>query len=133
MGHCVDNGLTEDFLKIVKSEMYYTWTFTGAASLRKAISDYVDFYSNESGDKPPAKIQAEALDLDNPMQCPIAPNKRIEKYKDQFAAKNSCHPHMRTATACNIFVCFIGLPDWDVFIFARGYRFTAIQSSGLLS
>ena len=91
VGHCIDNGPTEGFWGIVKSEMYYTGNFTDAASLRKAISDYIDFYNNERlqerfGDKPPAQIRAEALDLDNPMQYPIAPNKRIEKYKSRFTA-----------------------------------------------
>lgn len=92
VGHCIDNGPIEGFWGIVKSEMYYTRNFTDAASLRKAISDYIDFYNNERlqerfGDKPPAQIRAEALDLDNPMQYPIAPNKRIEKYKSRFTAK----------------------------------------------
>ena len=71
--------------------MYYTRNFTDAASLRKAISDYIDFYNNERlqerfGDKHPAQIRAEALATGNPVQYPIAPNKRIEKYKTRFAA-----------------------------------------------
>lgn len=91
VGHCIDNGPTEGFWGIVKAEMYYSQKFTDAVSLRKAISDYIDFYNNERlqerfGDKPPAQIRAEALAFGNPMQYPIAPNKRIEKYKARFAA-----------------------------------------------
>ena len=91
VGHCIDNGPTEGFWGIVKSEMYYTRKFTDAASLRKAISDYIDFYNNERlqerfGDKAPAQIRAEALAKEEPVQYPIAPNKRIEKYKARFVA-----------------------------------------------
>ena len=62
-----------------------------AASLRKAISEYFDFYNNERlqarfGDKAPAQIRAEALATGSPEQYLIAPNKRIEKYKSRFAA-----------------------------------------------
>ena len=91
VGHCIDNGPIEGFWGIVKAEMYYTQKFTDESSLRKAISDYIDFYNNERlqerfGDKAPAQIRAEAVATDNPEQYPIAPNKRIQKYKVRFAA-----------------------------------------------
>lgn len=91
VGHCIDNGPTEGFWGILKSEMYYTQKFTDEASLRKAISDYIDFYNNDRlqerfGDKAPSQIRAEALAADNPKQYPIAPNNRIQKYKAQFVA-----------------------------------------------
>ena len=59
VGHCIDNGPTEGFWGIVKSEMYYTRKFTDESSLRKAISDYIDFYNNDRlqerfGDKAPS-------------------------------------------------------------------------------
>ena len=41
VGHCIDNGPTEGFWGIVKSEMYYTGNFTDAASLRKAINSRI--------------------------------------------------------------------------------------------
>ena len=44
---CIDNGPTENFWGIVKSEMYYLNTFTDEKSLRKAIADYMAFYSDE--------------------------------------------------------------------------------------
>ena len=91
VGHCIDNGPVEGFWGIVKSEMYYNRKFTDADSLRKAISDYIDFYNNKRlqerfGDKPPAQVRAEALAAAKPAQYPIAPNKRIQKYKARFAA-----------------------------------------------
>ncbi|MGI5977699.1 MAG: IS3 family transposase [Candidatus Limivicinus sp.] len=91
VGHCIDNGPAEGFWGIVKSEMYYNRKFTDADSLRKAISDYIAFYNNERlqerfGDKPPAQVRAEAFAAGKPAQYPIAPNRRIAKYKAQFAA-----------------------------------------------
>ena len=91
VGHCIDNGPVEGFWGIVKSEMYYTRKFTDEASLRKAITDYIDFYNNERlqerfGDQAPAQIRANALAIDAPPQYPIAPNKRIKKYKARFVA-----------------------------------------------
>ena len=91
VGHCIDNGPTEGFWGIVKSEMYYNRKFTDAESLRSAISNYIDFYNNERlqerfGDKSPAQVRAEAMGTETPMQYHIAPNKRIQKYKAKFAA-----------------------------------------------
>lgn len=90
VGHCIDNGPTEGFWGIVKSEMYYNRKFKDSDSLRKAISSYIDFYNNERlqerfGDKSPAQVRAEALAAKTPMQHPITPNKRIQKYKARFA------------------------------------------------
>lgn len=47
VGHCIDNGPTENFWGILKSEMYYLNTYTSEADLRNAIADYMSFYSNE--------------------------------------------------------------------------------------
>ena len=91
VGHCIDNGPTENFWSIVKSEMYYLNHFADEASLRKAIADYMTFYSTERmqerfGGKTPAEVRAEALVADTPTQYPIPVNKRIRKYKACFAA-----------------------------------------------
>lgn len=91
VGHCIDNGPTENFWGIVKSEMYYLNTFTDEYSLRKAIADYMTFYSHERaqsrfGGKTPAEVRAEALTTDTPAQYPIPENKRIQKYKARYAA-----------------------------------------------
>ena len=88
---CIDNGPTENFWGIVKSEMYYLSTFTDEKSLRKAIADYMTFYSNERlqsrfNGKTPAEVRAEALASDTPAQYPIPVNKRIQKHKAHYAA-----------------------------------------------
>lgn len=91
VGHCIDNGPTENFWSIVKSEMFYLTTFTDEGSLRKAIADYMNFYSTERiqerfKGKAPAEVRAEALATDTPAQYPIPVNKRIQKYKARYAA-----------------------------------------------
>ena len=91
VGHCIDNGPTENFWGIVKSEMYYPNTFTDEDSLRNAIADYMSFYSNERiqerfKGKTPAEVRAEALVTDTPAQYPIPVNKRVRKYKTRYAA-----------------------------------------------
>ena len=90
VGHCIDNGPTENFWSIVKSEMYYLNSFADEASLRKAIADYMTFYSTERmqerfNGKTPAEVRAEALATDTPAQYPIPENKRIQKYKARYA------------------------------------------------
>lgn len=91
VGHCIDNGPTENFWSIVKSEMYYLNHFADEISLRKAIADYMTFYSTERiqerfGGKTPAEVRAEALAANTPTQYPIPVNKRIQKYKARYAA-----------------------------------------------
>lgn len=91
VGHCIDNGPTEGFWGIVKSEMYYMNKFTDESSLRDAIGAYMHFYNNERiqerfGNMTPAEVRAAALAADIPTQYPIPPNKRIQKYKARYAA-----------------------------------------------
>lgn len=91
VGHCIDNGPTENFWSIIKSEMYYLNHFADEASLRKAIADYMTFYSTERmqerfGGKTPAEVRSEALVANTPTQYPIPVNKRIQKYKARYAA-----------------------------------------------
>lgn len=91
VGHCIDNGPTENFWGIIKSEMYYLNTFTDEQSLRNAIADYMAFYSNKRAQtrfkgKTPAEVRSEALTSNSPEQYPIPANKRIQKYKARYAA-----------------------------------------------
>lgn len=91
VGHCIDNGPTEGFWGIIKSEMYCMYDITDEASLRKAIDDYINFYMNERlqerfGGKTPAEIRKEALAADIPQDYPIPENKRIQKYKAKWVA-----------------------------------------------
>ena len=69
VGHCIDNGPTENFWGIVKSEMYYQNTFTDEHSLCESIAEYMTFYSTERiqerfKGKTPAEVRAEALSAD---------------------------------------------------------------------
>lgn len=91
VSRCIDNGPTENFWSIVKSEMYYLNTFADEQSLRDAIETYMYFYSNERMQerfkgKTPAEVRAESLATDTPTQYPIPANKRIQKYKARYAA-----------------------------------------------
>lgn len=91
VGCCIDNGPTENFWSIIKSEMYHLNTFTDEDSLRTAIADYMTFYCTERIQarfcgKTPAEVRAEALSTDIPEQYPIPANKRIRKYKARYAA-----------------------------------------------
>ena len=46
-GHCIDNGPTEGFWGIIKSEMYQMHDILDEKSLRYAIKDYIRFYADE--------------------------------------------------------------------------------------
>lgn len=91
VGHCIDNGPTENFWGIVKSEMYYLNEFHDETTLREAIASYMNFYATERiqarfDGKTPAEVRAKALASDSPEQYPIPVNKRIQKYKAKYAA-----------------------------------------------
>lgn len=91
VGHCIDNGPTEGFWGIIKSEMYQMYEITDEASLRYAINDYMRFYSEERPQdryqcKTPLEVRNEALSSCKPTEYPIPKNKRIEKYKEKWCA-----------------------------------------------
>jgi transposase InsO family protein len=91
VGHCIDNGPTEGFWGIIKSEMYQMYDITDEASLRFAIHDYIRFYSEERPQnryqcKTPLEVRMEALSSDKPKEYPIPENKRIKKYKEKWYA-----------------------------------------------
>lgn len=91
VGCCIDNGPTEGFWGIIKSEMYQMYDITDEASLRFAIHDYMRFYSEKRPQdryhcKTPLEVRNEALASDIPTQYPIPENKRIKKYKAKWAA-----------------------------------------------
>lgn len=91
VGHCIDNGPTEGFWGIIKSEMYQMYEITDEASLRHAIMDYLRFYSEERPQgryncKTPQEVRQEALASDIPAKYPIPKNKRINKYKEKWCA-----------------------------------------------
>lgn len=91
VGHCIDNGPTEGFWGIIKTEMYQMYDITDEESLRFAINDYMRFYSEERPQdryycKTPLEVRTEALASDNPKEYPIPENKRIKKYKEKWCA-----------------------------------------------
>lgn len=91
VGHCIDNGPTEGFWGIIKSEMYQMYDITDEESLRSAIHKYIRFYSEERPQdryhcKTPLEVRREAMSSTNPTAYPIAENKRIQKYKAKWAA-----------------------------------------------
>ncbi|SFQ52630.1 Transposase InsO and inactivated derivatives [Lachnospiraceae bacterium XBB1006] len=91
VGHCIDNGPTEGFWGIIKSEMYAMYEITNEESLRFAIKDYIRFYSEERiqeryNCKTPLEIRSEALATIDPIEYPIPENKRINKYKEKWCA-----------------------------------------------
>ena len=91
VGQCIDNGPTEGFWGIIKSEMYQMYEITDEESLRLAIHNYMHFYSEERPQdryncKTPLEVRKEALASDEPTAYPIAENKRIKKYKAKWVA-----------------------------------------------
>jgi len=91
VGHCIDNGPTEGFWGIIKTEMYQMYRITDENSLRFAINDYMRFYKEERPQdryhcKTPQEVRTEALSSTTPIKYPIAENKRIKKYKEKWCA-----------------------------------------------
>ena len=91
VGHCIDNGPTEGFWGIIKSEMYAMYEIKDEESLRFAIKDYLRFYTEERIQerykyKTPLEVRTEALAAVNTMEYPIPENKRIKKYKEKWIA-----------------------------------------------
>ena len=91
VGHCTDNGPTEGFWGIIKSEMYAMYEIKDEESLKFAIKDYLRFYAKERIQerydcKTPLEVRTEALATVDPMEYPIPENKRIKKYKEKWCA-----------------------------------------------
>ena len=91
-GCCIDNGPTEGFWGIIKSEMYYISEFSNEEELRRAIDEYIDYYNNgryqeRFGNLAPMEVRDIALHSDQPTQYPIPENKRIQAYKAELEEK----------------------------------------------
>ena len=91
VGRCIDNGPTEGFWGIIKSEMYYLKKYNSLDELREDIIQYIYFYNYERlqerfDDRTPMAVRIAALTAENVTQYPIKENKRIQKYKAKFAA-----------------------------------------------
>lgn len=91
VGHCIDNGPTEGFWGIIKTEMFQMYSITDEKSLRAAINNYMRFYTEERpqerfGCMTPGEVRRAALRAEIPETYPIAENKRIKKYKSKWCA-----------------------------------------------
>ena len=90
VAHCLDNGPTEGFWGIIKSEMYYLRSFRNEKSLRSAIEKYIHFYNHERfqerfNNQTPLEVRTAALNSEEAAFYPIPQNKRIQRYKAKFA------------------------------------------------
>jgi len=97
-GHCIDNGPTEGFWGIIKSEMYYLTKFYDIETLKKAIEDYINFYNNERlqnryHNQTPIEVRTKALNSQTIEQYPIPKNKRIQDYYYNLEMKKQTHIH----------------------------------------
>ena len=91
VGHCIDNGPTEGFWEIIKTEMFQMYSIADEPSLREAIHNYMRFYTYERPQErfdcmTPSEVRQAALESATPEQYPIAENKRIEKHKAKWCA-----------------------------------------------
>ena len=97
VGRCIDNGPTEGFWGIIKSEMYHLKKFHSHDELKEAIKNYINFYNNERlqerfNDMTPMEVRTEALNaVEEPTQYPIKENKRIQKYYAQYNDQATNH------------------------------------------
>lgn len=92
VGCCIDNGPTEGFWGIIKSEMYYISEFSNEEELVQAIGEFIDYYNNgryqERFDNlTPFEVRKAALHSNQPIQYPISTNKRIQSYKAKLELK----------------------------------------------
>ena len=91
VGHCIDNGPTEGFWGIIKTEMYQMYNIVNEQTLRYAIKDYLRFYAEERiqerfNCQTPKEVREAALAINKPTEYPIPENKRIKKYKEKWCA-----------------------------------------------
>ena len=94
VSRCIDNGPTEGFWGIIKSEMYYVESHETEEDLRQAIEDYIYYYNHgryqeRYNNLAPLEVRAAALTSEHPQQYPIPVNKKIAAYWASIEAKKS--------------------------------------------
>lgn len=94
VSRCIDNGPTEGFWGIIKSEMYYVESHETEEDLRQAIEDYIYYYNHGRYQErfhnlAPLEVREAALNTEYPQQYPIPENKRIAAYWASIEAKKS--------------------------------------------
>ena len=85
VSRCIDNGPTEGFWGIIKSEMYYVESHETEEDLRQAIEAYIYYYNHgryqeRFNNLAPLEVREAALNAEYPQQYPIPENKRIAAY-----------------------------------------------------
>ena len=91
VGHCIDNGPTEGFWGIVKTEMYCLYDIQDRQSLIDGITSYIHFYNYDRFQErfnglAPMEVREIAMRSNSPESYPIPVNKRIEEYKARYSA-----------------------------------------------
>jgi len=94
VSRCIDNGPTEGFWGIIKSEMYYIESHETEEDLRQAIEDYIYYYNHgryqeRYNNLAPLEVRAAALATEYPQQYPIPENRKIAAYWASIEAKKS--------------------------------------------
>ena len=94
VSRCIDNGPTEGFWGIIKSEMYYVESHETEEDLRQAIEDYIYYYNHgryqeRYNNLAPLEVRTAALTSEQPQQYPIPENKKIAAYWASIEAKKS--------------------------------------------
>ena len=92
VGCCIDNGPTEGFWGIVKSEMYYISEFSNEEELCQSIVEFIEYYNTgryqeRFNNLAPMEVRSDALLSEQPVLYPIPENKRIEAFKAELEAK----------------------------------------------
>ena len=82
VGNCIDNGPSEGFWGILKTECFYDRTFNSMDELIRAIEEYIHYYNYERyqerfNNMAPMEVREAALHSENPEQYPITENKKI--------------------------------------------------------
>lgn len=91
---CIDNGSTEGFWGIIKSEMYHISKFINEEELRQSINNFIQYYNYDRCQErfdnlAPMEVRAAALCTKEPEQYPIVENRRIQNYKAVLGAKKA--------------------------------------------
>ena len=82
VGNCIDNGPSEGFWGIIKTECFYNHSFKNMEELIKAIEEYIHYYNYERyqerfNNLAPMEVREAALHTEHPEQYPIPENKKI--------------------------------------------------------
>lgn len=94
VGCCIDNGSTEGFWGIIKSEMYDITNLQDEGELQYSIVEFIDYYNNgryqeRFSNLTPMEVRIASLSTSEPIQYPIPEHKRILEYKAMLEQKKA--------------------------------------------